>query len=242
MCIIIYMKISKDILVDKGITYVQKYPYDDLAKVTKNHKRHYATPDGRQVPSVTTVLSATKDMTHLHAWRKRIGAEKAQQITTESANIGTVMHRSLEKHVKGEDRTPGSNLIQQKAHKMANVIIDNGLKDISEVWGSEVSLHYPELYAGTTDLVGVYKGAPAIMDFKQARKLKKKEWVEDYYLQLTAYALAHNELYGTDIKEGHVFMCSRDLQYQQFDLWPDEFAEWESKWWDRVYEYYDKFA
>ena len=168
------MKIPEDVLQSKGITYNQKYPYGELARVTKNHKRHYETPDGRQVPSVTTVLSATKDMTHLHAWRKRIGAEKAQQITTESANIGTVMHRSLEKHVKGEDRTPGSNLIQQKAHKMANVIIDNGLNDVSEVWGSEVSLYYPELYAGTTDLVGVYKGHPAIMDFKQARRLKKK--------------------------------------------------------------------
>ena len=95
------MKISEDVLKSKGINYYQKYPYGELARVTKNHKRHYETPDGRQVPSVTTVLSATKDMTHLHAWRKRVGAEKAQQITTESANIGTVMHRSLEKHVKG---------------------------------------------------------------------------------------------------------------------------------------------
>ena len=168
------MKISEDVLKSKGIPYIQKYPYGELAKVTKNHKRHYETPDGRQVPSVTTVLSATKDMTHLHAWRKRVGEAKAQQIVTESANIGTVMHSSLEKHVKGKERKPGSNLIHQKAHAMANVIIDNGLNDVSEVWGSEVSLLYPELYAGTTDLVGVYKNEPAIMDFKQARKLKKE--------------------------------------------------------------------
>ena len=94
------MKISEDVLKSKGIPYVQKYPYGELAKITKNHKRHYETPDGRQVPSVTTVLSATKDMTHLYAWRKRVGEAKAQQIVTESANIGTVMHSSLEKHVK----------------------------------------------------------------------------------------------------------------------------------------------
>jgi hypothetical protein len=131
------MKIPEDVLQSKGISYNQKYPYGELARVTKNHKRHYETPDGRQLPSVTTVLSATKDMTHLHAWRKRIGAEKAQQITTESANIGTVMHNSLEKHVKGIDRTPGSNLIQQKAHTMANVIIDNGLKDVSVKCGDQ---------------------------------------------------------------------------------------------------------
>ena len=232
------MKIPEDVIKQKGISYIQKYPYGELAKITKNHKRHYETPDGRQVPSVTTVLSSTKDMTHLHAWRKRVGAEKAQQITTESANIGTVMHRSLEKHVKGEDRTPGSNLIQQKGHQMANVIIDNGLNNVSEVWGSEVSLYYPELYAGTTDLVGVYKGDPAIMDFKQARKLKKKEWVEDYYLQLVAYAEAHNEVYGTSIREGHIFMCSRDLNYQQFDLEPSHYTYWLDKWLARVEQYY----
>ena len=236
------MKISEEVLKDKGIAYVKKYPYADLSKTAKNGKRHYQTPDGRAVPSVTTVLSATKDMTHLNAWKKRVGEQKAQQIATESANIGTVMHRSLEKHVKGQDRTPGSNLVQQKGFAMANIIIDQGLNNVSEVWGSEINLFHPKIYAGTTDLVGQYKGQPAIMDFKQTNKPKKAEWVEDYYLQLVAYALAHNEIYGTDIKEGHVFMCSRDLQYQQFDLLPENFAEWEQKWWDRVYMYYDKFA
>ena len=222
------MKIPEDVFVGKAITYNQKYPYGELAKVTKNKKRHYETPDGRQVPSVTTVLSALKDMTHLHAWRKRVG--------TESANIGTVMHRSLEKHVKGEDRTPGSNLIQQKAHKMANVIIDNGLHDVSEVWGSEVSLYYPELYAGTTDLVGVYKGAPAIMDFKQARKLKKKEWVEEYFLQLVAYAAAHNKMYDTEIKTGRIFICTQNNEYQTFDI--DDYDHWVGKWYGKLEQYY----
>ena len=232
------MKISEDVLKSKGIAYIQKYPYSDLSKTMKNGKRHYETPDGRTIPSVTTVLSATKDMTHLHAWRKRVGEQKAAQITQESANIGTVMHGSLEKHVKGIERKPGSNLIHQKAHAMANVIIDNGLTDVSEVWGSEVSLYYPELYAGTTDLVGVYKGEPAIMDFKQARRLKKKEWVEDYYLQLVAYAEAHNEVYGTKIREGHIFMCSRDLNYQQFDLEPSHYDYWLDKWLSRVGKFY----
>ena len=132
------MKISEDVLKSKGITLIEKYPYSELSKTARDGKRHYQTPDGRTVPSVTTVLSATKDMTHLHAWRKRVGVENAQRITTESANIGTVMHSSLEKHVKGIERKPGSNLIHQKAHQMANIIIDNGLTDVSEVWGSEV--------------------------------------------------------------------------------------------------------
>ena len=119
---------------------------------------------------------------------------------------------------------------------MANVIIDNGLKDVSEVWGSEVSLHYPELYAGTTDLVGVYKGAPAIMDFKQARKLKKKEWVEDYYLQLVAYAEAHNKTYDTQIKTGRIFICTQNNQFQTFDI--DNYDQWVGKWYAKLEQYY----
>ena len=230
------MKISEEVLKSKGIRYVQKYPYGELSRVTKNHKRHYETPDGRAVPSVTTVLSATKDMTHLNAWKKRVGAQEAQRIATESANIGTVMHRSLEKHVKGEDRKPGSNLIQQKAWTMANVIIDNELTDVSEVWGSEVSLHYPELYAGTTDLVGVYKGAPAIMDFKQSRRLKKKEWVEDYYLQLVAYSEAHNKLYDTQINSGRIFICTQNNEFQTFDI--DNYDHWVGQWYAKLEQYY----
>ena len=230
------MKIPADVLKSKGIAYVQRFNYDELSKTAKNGKRHYETPDGRTVPSVTTVLSATKDMTHLHAWRKRIGVEKAAQITQESANIGTVMHSSLEKHVKGEARKPGSNLIHQKAHKMANIIIDNGLKDVSEVWGSEVSLHYPELYAGTTDLVGVYKNAPAIMDFKQARKLKKKEWVEDYFLQLVAYAEAHNKIYDTQINAGRIFICTQNNEFQTFEI--DNYDHWVGQWYAKLEQYY----
>ena len=217
-----------------------KYDYKELKRQHIDGKRLYACPDGNAVASVTTILDATKDKSHLIAWRKRVGTEKAKEITTEAAGVGTRMHKYLEDYVEsGEWAKPGSNPYAKQAHNMASQIKENVMSDI-EIWGSEVQLYHPKIYAGTTDLVGTYKGQPAIMDFKQTNKPKKKEWVEDYYLQLTAYALAHNELYGTDIKEGHVFMCSRDLQYQQFDLWPDEFPNWESKWWDRVYQYYDK--
>jgi genome maintenance exonuclease 1 len=230
------MKFTNDTLLAKGIDYVAKYPYNELNRTSPEGKRHYTTPDGRTVPSVTTILSQTKDMTHLIAWRKRVGEQEAQRIATESANIGTVMHRSLEKHVKGETRVPGSNLIQQQAHAMANVIIENGLKDVSEVWGSEINLYYPELYAGTTDLIGVYKGAPAILDFKQARKLKKKEWVEDYFLQCTAYGIAHNKLFGTDIKLGRIFICTQNNEFQTFEV--DNWNYWSDQWFSRVEQYY----
>ena len=230
------MKIPEDVLKSKGIAYVQKFPYGELARVTKNHKRHYETPDGRQVPSVTTVLSATKDMTHLHAWRKRIGAEKAQQITTESANIGTVMHNSLEKHVKGIERKPGSNLIHQKAHAMANVIIDNGLKDVSEVWGSEVSLYYPELYAGTTDLVGVYKGEPAIMDFVPARRMNKREGGEYHPLPLVEFADAHNNQHDSQVKSARMFICTQNNEFQSFEI--ENYDHWVGQWYSKLEQYY----
>ncbi len=221
---------------------INKYDYKEIKKQSVDGRRLYACPDGNAVASVTTILDATKDKTHLIAWRKRVGEQKAKEITTEASGVGTRMHKYLEDYVEsGNWIEPGSNPYAKQAHSMATQIKDNVMNDI-EIWGSEVQLYHPKIYAGTTDLVGTYKGQPAIMDFKQTNKPKKKEWVEDYYLQLTAYALAHNELYGTDIKEGHVFMCSRDLQYQQFDLLPEEFPQWESKWWDRVYQYYDKYA
>ena len=230
------MKIDKDILTNKGIPLVERYPYSTIERESVDGKRLYATPDGHRVPSVTTILSQTKDMTHLHAWRKRVGESEAQRIATESANIGTVMHKSLERHVLGQDRTPGSNLIQQKAHEMANVIIEHGLKGVTEVWGSEINLYYPELYAGTTDLVGVYNGAPAIMDFKQSRRLKKAEWVEDYYLQLVAYAEAHNKLFGTRIRTGRMFICTQANEYQSFEI--DDYDKWCDRWYRRVEQYY----
>ncbi len=217
-----------------------KYDYKEIKKKSVEGKRLYACPDGNAVASVTTILDATKDKTHLIAWRKRVGEQKAREVVTEASGVGTRMHKYLEDYVEsGNWGKPGSNPYAKQAHNMAKQIKDN-VMDHVEIWGSEVQLYHPKIYAGTTDLVGMYKGQPAIMDFKQTNKPKKEEWVEDYYLQLTAYALAHNELYGTDIKEGHVFMCSRDLQYQQFDLLPDDFDKWESKWWDRVYQYYDK--
>jgi genome maintenance exonuclease 1 len=125
---------------------------------------------------------------------------------------------------------------------MATVIKEQALSHVDEIWGSEIQLYHPKIYAGTTDLVGVFKGQPAILDFKQTNKPKKEEWVDDYRLQLVAYALAHNEIYKTNIQEGHIFMCSRELQYQQFDVWPDTFKKYEAMWWDRVYMYYDKFG
>ena len=221
--------------------FVERYQYSELKQINDSvtRKRVYLTPDGEKLPSVTTILSSTKDMTHLNEWKKRVGEENARRITTEAAGIGTAMHANLERFLCGMERQPGNNVVHVQANKMAEVIIQNGLKNVDEVWAMEQSLYFPGLYSGTTDLCGVFNGKPAIMDHKQTNKPKKEEWVEDYKLQLVAYAMAHNEVYGTDIKTGVVFMCSRDLQYQQFEVTEETFPKYRDMWLDKVEEYYN---
>jgi len=222
--------------------FIERYQYKPCqqvnAPVTK--KRVYLTPDGESLPSVTTILSATKDMTALNEWKKRVGEAKAAEITREAAGVGTAMHSNLERFIAGMQRQPGNNPVHVQANAMADIIIENGLSGVDEVWAMEQSLYFPGLFSGTTDLVGVYKGEPAVMDYKQTNKPKKEEWIDDYKIQLTAYIMAHNEVYGTDIKRGVVFMCSRDLQYQQFNLMPDEFDHWQNQWLNKVEEYYSQ--
>ena len=233
---------------------ITKYNYKPINRKTIEGKRHYATPDGNAVPSVTTILDKTKSKEKMQAlanWKKRVGEEKAQQIVTEAAGRGTRMHKWLEDYVMtGEIGTPGSNPYSAQSHRMAELIIEHGLKNANEYWGTEVPLYFPGIYAGTTDCVGVHKGAPAILDFKQANKPKKVEWISDYFLQLTAYAEAHNEVYGTNINKGVILMCVRPTEiepgkyskapeYMEFIIEGDEFNKWKSEWWKRVEQYYE---
>jgi hypothetical protein len=203
------------------------------------------TPDGHAVPSVTTILDATKPeeaKQALREWRKRVGETKAKEITAEAAGRGTRMHKFLENHVKtGNTGEPGSNPYSKQSHQMAQTIINKGLSNCQEFWGTEVSLYFPEVYAGTTDLVGVHDNSEAIMDHKQTNKPKKREWIDDYFLQLAAYATAHNEVWGTNIRKGVVFMCSADNQYQEFIVEGKEFDYYKDKWFVRLEEYYKQF-
>jgi len=229
-----------DILEIKPPPFVERFQYKNCQQINDpiTKKRVYLTPDGESLPSVTTILSATKDMTALNEWKKRVGEQKAKEITTEAAGVGTAMHSNLERFIAGMQRQPGNNPVHVQANSMADIIINNGLKDVNEVWAMEQSLYFPGLYSGTTDLVAVYKNNPSVCDYKQTNKPKKEEWVEDYKIQLVAYILAHNEVYGTDIQEGHVFMCSRNCEYQQFDLWPEDFNKYQDLWLNKVDEYY----
>jgi len=232
---------------------VERYQYQSLSRETVNGQRLYATPDGKRLPSVTTILDRTKPAEKraaLENWKRRVGVEKAQQITTEAANRGTRMHTYLEHYVKtGELRERPGNPFAWPSHAMAKVVIEQGLKNVNEFWGVEIPMYFPQLYAGTTDGAGVHQGCECILDYKQTNKPKREEWIDDYKIQLAAYALAHNEIYGTKIRKGVILMCVRPEfddqgniiaapQYQEFVLKPEEFDHWEQQWWQRLELYY----
>jgi genome maintenance exonuclease 1 len=229
-----------------------KFTYSKLERDESTGKRLYACPDGFKVPSVTTVLDKTKPAESriaLANWRKAVGDKKATEITTEAANRGTRMHTFLENYIKGDVlRESVSNPYAQQSLAMAKKVIECGFPLIKEVWGSEVPLYFPGLYAGTTDCVGIHDGDESILDFKQTNKPKKREYIDDYFIQLTAYACAHNEIHGTNIRKGVILMCVKpdevspgtwgEPQYQEFILEPTDFDYWTNRWYDRVEQYY----
>jgi len=223
-----------------------KFLYEAIKRVDTAEGRRYATPDGQKLPSVTTVLSATTPEDKKQAlqnWRNRVGHTKAQEITTEAASGGTKKHKFLEDYVlTGELSASGYNPYSIKSHKMADSIIKQGLVNCSEFWGTEVPLYFPSVYAGTTDLVGVHAGDDAIMDHKQTNKPKKREWIDDYFVQLAAYATAHNELHGTKIRKGVIFMCDPNAVYQEFIIEGNEFDKYQQEWYKRLELFYTQFV
>ena len=233
--------------------YNPRYDYQPIPRVTVDGRRFYATPDGKKLPSVTTILDKTKSeksRAALNEWRARVGTERAQQITTEAANRGTRMHTYLERYIRdGAIPDRGSNPFSWPSHVMAKTIVEQGLKNVSEFWGIEVPLYFPGIYAGTTDGAGIHLNEQSILDYKQTNKPKKREWIDDYFMQLCAYAEAHNQVYGTQIRKGVVLMCVKpDLdanhnivgepQYQEFVLEGEEFDKYRDLWWRRVEQFY----
>ena len=221
---------------------VEKFEYPTLKRVTaKNGQRQYTGDDDQPVPSVTTVLGDTGDKTALMNWRKRVGDAEANRISREAAGLGTKVHNALEKYVLQEEyEISGSNHISIMAKSMLEEMIAKGLSQVDEVWGVEVALIAKGLYAGTSDAVGMFNGVESIIDFKTAKKIKKREWIEDYFMQGCAYALAHNEMFGTNIKQVAILMVDREGKYADFVIEGDEFEEYCGKWADRLAQYYNK--
>ena len=213
-----------------------KYQYKKFSRQEENGQRTYNV-DNKKIPSVTTILSATKsqeDIDSLRRWRDRIGDEAARKTTIDAARRGTEMHYILEQYINGQGYF---NLSEEgaKARLMAHKIIEN-MQALEIIYGNEVSLHYEELYAGATDLIGIHGGKPTIIDLKQSNKLKQRNYVEDYYYQIAAYALAHEKNYGP-IDKGLIAIFTKDLVYQEFILDKDDLKRYKDKWIQRVEQF-----
>ena len=210
----------------------KKYPYKHYNRFSDTTGRKYLV-DNVKVPSVTAILSATKDMRQLNNWRRRVGEKEADRIMNQASTIGTEMHQVLEYYLSGggyyNDMEEGA-----KPRMMAKTILDN-IK-IDEVWGNEISLEYQNKFAGTCDMTAVVYGKPSIVDWKQANKPKKEEWVDDYKHQLGAYYLAHTANYGP-IEQGVVSICTRDLRYQEFRLSEADLKEYADKFLNRLEQF-----
>ena len=215
------------------------YEYPKSIRSLIKDERHYEVGD-EKLPSVTTILAATasdEKRESLAKWKLKVGDSKADEIKNQAAKRGTAMHTYLEHHINGGGLLDLSSE-GREAESMAKTIIDKGLPDLHEIWGSEVVLHYPGLYAGATDLCGIYQGRDSIVDFKQSNKPKKDEWIEDYKLQLAAYATAHDYVHRTNIEQGVILMVTPDNFFQRFIINGSQFREYKWKWLERVDKYY----
>ena len=214
----------------------KRFEYPASIRSMINDQRHYDIGE-EKLPSVTTILQATQPPEKkaiLAKWKQKVGEIKAESIKNEAGNRGTIMHRIIEGYITGEGHADLSDM-GQAAGTMAQTIFKEGLKGrMDEVWGSEITLYYPGLYAGATDLVGIYEGQEAIIDFKQSNKPKKREWIEDYFTQMAAYAMSHNHVYNTKIQSGVILMCTPGNYFQKFVVKDKEFQQYMWKWVSRV--------
>lgn len=218
------------------------FKYTQLSREDTPDGRFYLTPNKVRAPSVTTILGDTKDADSkaaLERWKERLGHGEAASVTKEASDRGTLMHGFLEKWTMGTEIKIGSNLIHKQAWGMAKTIIDEYMvPNLSEAWTNEASLHYDELYAGTTDLIGIYNGKLSVIDYKQTNRPKKDEWIEDYYDQISAYVLCHDWMYNTTIEQGVILMCSKDFQPQTWVMDKQKLEFHKTKFLSRVDTYY----
>ena len=215
------------------------YQYPELTRVEKNDVRYYQDSLSNLVPSVTTILSATGDHSGIDEWKRRVGPKTAKAVVDEATTIGTAVHLAIENYLYGKEWEQFTeDKMGMLAHQIAKRFICDCLGDIDEVWGLESGLVLDGLYAGTADCIGIFRGKPTIIDFKTAKKIKRKDWIEDYFLQGAAYANAHNVMYKTNIESIAILMVDRDLLFKEFLVNSKEFNSYTEKWKKRLIGYY----
>jgi len=220
------------------INFRSKYIYKKIERIDRSSGRVYRTEhDAVPIPSVTTILDATKDKSSLKTWENQVGKEEADRIRNEAATVGTHMHNVIERLLLNRPLEVPRTWLHVKGYRMGHQLIEHFFPHVDEVWGTEIALWVPNTYAGTSDCIGVYKGKPCIMDFKQTNKPKRREWIEDYFMQLAAYAEAHDRLHGTKMDQGVIMMMSQAGEPQEFITVGREFDAYKDKWWRRVEAY-----
>ena len=223
--------------IGKPIKYNGKYSYVSASRIEDQGTRLYDV-NGSRLPSVTTILGATKDQQFLKEWKAKVGEAEADRIKNLSSRRGTAMHKFLEHYILGTGYDDLTEL-GQKAKAMAKKVIDIGLTPVEEYYGSEVTLYYPGLYAGSTDLVCVHNGKDSIVDFKQSNRPKREDWIDDYKMQIAAYAMAHDYVHNSKNEQGIIMVCTPDLYYQEFVVSGAELRQWKHKFLKRLDMYYD---
>ena len=223
--------------IGKPIKWSSKYSYVTGTRHDDHGTRTYDV-NGARLPSVTTILGATKNQQFLKDWKAKVGEKEADRIKNLSSKRGTSMHKFLEHYVQGTGYDDLTEL-GQKAKAMAEKVIEIGLAPVEEYYGSEVTLYYPGLYAGSTDLVCIHNGKDTIVDFKQANRPKKEEWIDDYKMQIAAYAMAHDYVHKSQIEQGIIMVCTPDLYYQEFVVSGAELRQWKHKFLKRLDIYHD---
>lgn len=221
-------------MADLMINLVKRYRYESLTREDSDTGRRYVNRHGEALPSVTTILEKTKDKTKLIEWVNRVGEAEAERIKNDAAAVGTAMHAFIEATIKRRPIAYPKYYWQAKAYRMAAGLIETFFPHLDEVWGNEVMVYSRGRYAGTTDLTGRYKGQDSIVDFKQSLKMKRRDWIDDYFIQLTAYASAHNEMYNTRIRQGVILMASQTGEFQEFILAGRDFDHYLDLWNARV--------
>ncbi len=219
----------------------EAYIYPNLRRVENDLGRFYIDSNGKEVPSVTTVLSATSDKSGIDEWKRRVGHEEATRIINESTTIGSNVHNALENYLNGDDWKiqDDDSYISKTSISILNCFIENLINDISNIWGLEVGVILDGLYAGTADCVGIYNEKESLIDFKTAKKIKPKEWIEDYFLQCSAYANAHNVMFGTDIKQIVILMADRNQEFKKFVVNGREFDHYTNKWKQKLINFHN---
>ena len=198
----------------------------ELTTIYENGKRLYITPTNEKYPSVTTVLSNYKKEGIIQ-WRKRIGEEQANKISTQASRRGTKVHKLCENYLNNEDAifesyTP-DNIVMFKS-------IQPILDELEVVYAQERTLFSHHLKtAGRVDCVGKFRGKPHIIDFKTSNKLKKWEWIDNYFMQGAAYSVMWEEMTGIPIPNIAIIIAVADDIPQVFlenrDNWINKFIE-----------------